>query len=87
MSEIETGGPAFPADPFIASNPENVSVAKRIAEGMTLRDYFAAKAMAAMIAQYPCQAIDDEDGGRSIDNAALAVDAYSIAEEMLEARK
>jgi hypothetical protein len=78
MSDKDTGGFAFPV---------HGSMGEVAWEGMTLRDYFAAKAMAAMIAQYPCQAIDDEDGGRSIDNAALAVDAYSIAEEMLEARK
>lgn len=54
---------------------------------MTLRDYFAAKAMAAMIAQYPCQAIDEEAGGRLIDNDALTGDAYDIADAMLAARE
>lgn len=55
--------------------------------GMTLRDYFAAKAMAAMIAQYPCQAIDNDDGGRLIDNEALAADSYAMADAMLKARE
>ena len=55
--------------------------------GMTLRDYFAAKAMAAMIAQYPCQAIDNEDGGRLIDNDALTGDAYDMADAMMAARE
>jgi len=44
MSNTNTGGPAFPCDPFAASEPKNVAEAKRLAEGMTLRDYFAAHA-------------------------------------------
>ena len=40
-----------------------------------------------MIAQYPCQAIDDADGGRLIDNGALAADAYDMADAMLAARE
>lgn len=35
---IKDGGPAFPCDPFIASKPGNETVAKRLAEGMSLRD-------------------------------------------------
>jgi hypothetical protein len=68
--------PAFPRDH--AADGHN---------GMTLRDYFAAKAMAAMIAQYPCQAIDYDDGGRLIDSDALAGDAYIMADAMLAARE
>lgn len=68
--------PAFPRDH--AADGHN---------GMSLRDYFAAKAMAAMIAQYPCQAIGNEDGGRLIDNDALTGDAYDIADAMLAARE
>lgn len=44
MSNIDTGGPAFPvADPFGAHKPQNVDEAKRLAEGMTLRQYAAIK--------------------------------------------
>ena len=40
-----TGGPAFPVhDPFAAHQPGTANLAQRLAEGMTLRDYFAAKA-------------------------------------------
>lgn len=40
---INTGGPAFPiADPFAVHQPGHVDVAKRLMEGMSLRDYFAA---------------------------------------------
>lgn len=54
--------------------------------GMTLRDYFAAKAMQAFISAYPCQGIDNEDGGISIDHPSIAYDAYVMADEMIAAR-
>jgi hypothetical protein len=56
-------------------------------QGMTLRDYFAAKAMQAFISAYPCQGIDLEDGGISVDHPSIAYDAYEMADEMIEARK
>lgn len=45
--------------------------------GMTLRDYFAAKAMAALIG----------DGGYDSRNNDLAKGAYSVADAMLRARE
>lgn len=45
-------------------------------EGMTLRDYFAAKAMAAMIANPECVS----------NKSAVATHAYGYADEMLIAR-
>jgi len=57
-----------------------------LGNGMTLRDYFAAKAMQAFISAYPCQGIDLEDGGISVDHPSIAGDAYAMADEMLEAR-
>lgn len=45
--------------------------------GMSLRDYFAAKAMAALI----------EDGGYGSRNNDLAKGAYSVADAMLRARE
>jgi hypothetical protein len=53
---------------------------------MTLRDYFAAKAMQAFISAYPCQAIDSEDGGTPVDPQSIAGDAYDVADAMLRAR-
>ena len=41
----DTGGPAFPTE-----NSRQIGLDARIYEGMTLRDYFAAKAMAAYLA-------------------------------------
>jgi hypothetical protein len=75
MSDINTGGPAFPCDPFAASEPKNVAEAKRLAEGMTLRDYFAAQAVQGYVGQ-----------GRSYDFADIAQASYRVADAMLSAR-
>ena len=61
----ETGGPAFP-------NPHNVCIM-----GMTLRDYFAAKAMLAYWA----------DPDVAPDHKTAAAWAYEMADAMLKARK
>jgi hypothetical protein len=45
---------------------------------MTLRDYFAAKALQGMLA---------ENGGGALANDKLADYAYNIADEMLRARE
>jgi len=69
MSEINTGGPAFPSTepsqehtPFFDHH-----------DGMTLRDYFAAKAMQVLI------------NGKDVYAAASA--AYIMADAMLKARE
>ena len=62
----DTGGPAFPVKTAMFDCTQS---------GMTLRDYFAAKAMQAMIARIPMS------GGET------ARVAYIIADAMLEARK
>ena len=64
----KTGGPAFPP-----SNPG-------YAHGMTLRDYFAAKAMQVELAQ--CKDFPDE-----IWRYGIAADGYSMADAMLKARE
>lgn len=66
---INTGGPAFPTLPehgFNSGEP-----------GMTLRDYFAAKAMAAFIGQHV-------DAGGDLH---LATESYAVADAMLAARQ
>jgi hypothetical protein len=68
MSNTNTGGPAFPTP---AHNLQN--------DGMTLRDYFAAKAMAA----YASSADWRIDMGP--DETAFA--AYKQADAMLKARE
>ena len=66
-----TGGPAFPGlHPSKECHYQDA--------GMTLRDYFAAKAMAALVAVYTDdKAIVDEYSQR----------AYAIADAMLKARE
>jgi hypothetical protein len=54
---------------------------------ITLRDYFAAQALQAMLSTYPCQAIDKGDGGLMVDHDAIAGDAYEVADAMLKARE
>ena len=68
MSNTNTGGPAFPVDE---------SALIRNLQGMTLRDYFAAKAMQGMLA---------ENGGGALRNETMAEFAYDIADAMLKAR-
>lgn len=66
----DTGGPAFPTTkPLESWGDPN--------QGMTLRDYFAAKAMQSMNGRS-----DYEDASAIL----IAVDAYALADAMLEAR-
>ena len=65
MSTIETGGPAFPRDH--AHDGHN---------GLSLRDYFAAKAMQGLIV-----------GVEKPRTGYIAIAAYAMADAMLAARK
>jgi hypothetical protein len=69
MSNTNTGGPAFPS---------HGSMGEVAHEGMTLRDYFAAKAMQGMLA-CPVQPQSGAD--------LYARDAYFVADAMLKARE
>ena len=66
------GGPAFPHD-----GQQNYT------GGMTLRDYFAAKAMQAIL--YTSMRAAGSDGSVSFDLVAAA--AYRMADAMLKARR
>lgn len=66
----DTGGAAFPRS-------ESLQYSQHITGGMTLRDYFAAKAIQGMLA---------ENGGGARSNDDLAVIAYALADAMLKAR-
>ena len=79
MSEDkDTGRPesAFPST-FKSVDPGTVQIHRW---GMTLRDYFAAKAMQAMLLNQPPHDTDEP-------YSAYASDAYEIADAMLKARK
>jgi len=73
MSNTKTGGHAFPTSQIADS------------DGMTLRDYFAAKAMQGLMSR-------KEQGGFDFavhekDAMRVAMWAYALADEMLKARE
>lgn len=72
MSENKTGGPAFPGIDYVSQH------GKKNPEGMTLRDYFAAKAMQGLLAAHNPKVDVSEP---------IAKYAYAVADAMLEARK
>lgn len=67
MSTIDNGGPAFPVGSGDMRDPV----------GMTLRDYFAAKAMQGLLS------IDLKP---DVENEDLAEVAYAIADAMIQER-
>jgi len=69
MSKIETGGPAFPAQHFDMVDGEH---------GISIRDYFAAKALSSSLLQ------DDYNKYTCEEHAKYC---YKISDAMLEARK
>ncbi len=92
MSKQHDGGPAFPVWELNGQGkPEMTGF------GMTLRDFFAAKAMQGLMAMEMASEFVDDDGnpmsyepGSSgtlfIHTKHLAIDAYNIADRMLAAR-
>ena len=70
MTEKQTGGPAFPCFEYIAQD------GRKNPEGMTLRDYFAAKAMQGDMTQ----------GIHEDDFLETAARSYKMADAMLKAR-
>ena len=73
MSNTDTGGPAFPM-PMTMMTAEHI--ANEPESGMTLRDYFAAKAMQGFISR-----------GGDYDAEFDADRAYAYADAMLKARE
>jgi hypothetical protein len=71
MRNTNTGGPAFPTKNYQAVVPK----ATGYAEGMTLRDYFAAKSL---------RTFSDDTDEHMMENA---IKAYKQADAMLKARQ
>ena len=69
---VITGGPAFPFTEFQKDG------AKVSAYGMTLRDYFAAKAMQGLCSNLKYQ--------QSSNQAEIVSESFKIADAMLKAR-
>ena len=74
MSNTNTGGPAF-ARPASEAHQHGMHAAQ---QGMTLRDYFAAKAM---------QSMNGRSDYADTPAEAIALDAYALADAMLKARE
>jgi hypothetical protein len=79
MSNTNTSGPAFPV--LIVDRPKKLAHFN----GMTLRDYFAAKAMQGLIARESSGAFNFESCPN--DPWRVALWAYDVADEMLKARE
>jgi hypothetical protein len=73
MSNTNTGGPAFPVNQQLPEGMANLTPET----GMTLRDYFAAKAMQGLLAGTL----------KSSDLSLIARDCYQMADAMLKARE
>jgi hypothetical protein len=73
MINTNTGGPAFPVNQQLPEGMANLTPET----GMTLRDYFAAKAMQGLLAGTL----------KSSDTSLIARDCYAMADAMLKARE
>jgi hypothetical protein len=71
MSNTNTGGPAFPSSEYDPRYNRHVAIG-----GMTLRDYFAAKAMQGIMVR-----------SKDTPLPSVAKYAYVMADEMLKARE
>lgn len=80
MTTKTDGGPAFP---IVGTHEQVLEV------GMTLRDYFAAKAMQARLTDYEsCKSIYEQATEAGISFAReVALQAYDMADAMLKARE
>ena len=77
----DTGGPAFPV---LHQNEITGHIPPETA-GMTLRDYFAAKAMQAVLTSPILMAAVGSKGGSATQH--LAKQSYEMADAMLKARE
>jgi hypothetical protein len=85
VEKVDDGGPAFPVVP----------VAGNVSEGMTLRDYFASKAIPAAYLAYSAGRCKDENRPDAVslnyeddsDARLIAESAYVLADAMIAFRK
>lgn len=86
MSAQDNGGPAFPSPGRLEQNPFShfpQAVIHGDSKGMSLRDYFAAKAMH----QFLHGAVIPVGYDPTKDFASLSALAYAMADAMLKARR
>lgn len=78
MDNLKNGGRAFPCDSIVERDDNGHMHGKEVSSGgMTLRDYFAAKAMQGELAS--------GDASNHVEN--IASRSYAIADAMLKARE
>ena len=84
QDQVNNGGPAFPvSENYDERRGEPITYAS---EGMSLRDYFAAKALHALMRDYG-RGVTDGKVARSDNFPATASGAaYAMADAMLKAR-
>ena len=92
MSAINDGGPAFAQPAIYDSSRDQINQASAYGcdAGMTLRDYFAAKAMPLAMQRMThnlTRDLGNEWAWDAGDCQSLAAHAYDIADAMLAARK
>jgi len=78
MSNKETGGSAFPVSEVVNKNGETIQYPE---PGMTLRDYFASKALDGYLSSMSGDVEPAEFASR------IAADCYVLADAMLKARE
>ena len=79
------GGPAFPSSPTIDPNGGIMRPADMGCPGISIRDYFAAKALTGMLAY---SHVNPSSGNyhENCTPAGVAMDAYALADAMLAER-
>ena len=88
MTKHNNGGPAFPCEVGQASDGHTIQTGNMqwMQPGMTLRDYFAAKAMQSVLdGSWPDLHLKPKQHLSPIENSAVF--AYEIADAMLKARE
>ena len=85
MSISNTGGTAFPAGFIDPATPEDA--VHPMHSGMTLRDYFAAKAMQMTLTELWAQAVREGAPHKTPIGDIAAKFSYEVADGMLKARE
>jgi hypothetical protein len=82
---MKDGGPAFPMKEIVCDDGEPVLVTQCY-PGMSLRDYFAAKAMQGMLSSWYSVGDNYEHNGL-VSEKIISKESYKIADAMLKARE
>lgn len=89
MNNTNTGGPAFPTEKQIGANKDGTWITEIPGQsGMTLRDYFAAKALQGLMSgRWKSDKHGQQFDAYRADASEWAKSAYNFADAMLKARE